>query len=99
MSPPAFLVSPPKPTSRSGRIAFLGLCVGLLLWHVIWIDRHAGAAHEPRVRVIGGVLVALLLNHLAFRFAWPPRWTMALRVVATLWLVALGVFWLRVVVC
>lgn len=93
MDLPTFLTSPPKPVSPAMRLGFLVLCTGLLVWHVAWLGRHTVAFHDDRHRIVGLVLVALLLNHLAFRFAWPRPATVALRIGATLGLVLLGGYW------
>lgn len=93
MDLPTFLTSSPKPVSPLVRLGFLALCAGLLVGHVAWLGRHPWAFHDDRYRIVSLVLVALLLNHLAFRFPWPRLAMVALRIGATLWLLLLGACW------
>ncbi len=78
------LTNPPKPVDPWLRRGFLLFCLLLLGWHLQWLARHGWpAGHE----VISIILVALLLNHLAFRFSWPRKVMIGLRLAACSWLV------------
>lgn len=93
----AYFAAPPKPISAVKRHGFLALGLSLLACHVAWIAFRYHGVYAPRHRVQLLIIVALIVNHLAFRFPWSQRVTVALRVGAAL-LIAVTVWqWLGVV--
>jgi hypothetical protein len=87
----ATLTDPPKPLDPWLRHGFLVLCLSVLGWHRWWLLHHAGMRGREN---IGLVLVALTLNHLAFRYAWPRPVMAGLRIVACAWIAFSFGFWL-----
>lgn len=85
------LSDPPKPLDPWLRYGFLALCLGLLGWHLCWLVGHSWMRGRENISL---VLVALLLNHLAFRFSWPRTVTASLRLAACAWLVFAVCCWL-----
>jgi hypothetical protein len=85
------LTRPPKPLDPWLRYGFLAFCLILLGWHLRGMSRHSWA---PGRENIGLVLVALLLNHLAFRFPWPSPVMAGLRVLACAWILLAFGYWL-----
>lgn len=86
----AFYSEPTAP-GAAYRYGMLVLCIGLLLWHVVWLAYLPPG--YPYERYNGFVVpLMLLLNHLAFAFRWPRRTTPLLRVGAYLWVI-IGCFY------
>lgn len=81
--------------SVAARHGFLALGLCLLACHAAWMAR-LGWKYEDRHLAQACILLALILNHLAFRFPWPREGRIALRAVAVLWLGATAFLWVRV---
>jgi hypothetical protein len=91
----ALLTDPPPPSHPWLRRGFLVFCLGLLLWHQIWRVDHPWIRLRREPDILGLVFVALLLNHLAFRFTWSRAVTAGLRLLACGWLIFGVGYWLK----
>lgn len=77
------LTAPSKPLPAWLRHGYLIICVILLGWDLGWRSLHGWiGGHENLSRV----LVALPLNHLAFRYDWPRPVRVILRCTASVWI-------------
>ena len=88
------LTAPPVPINPWLRHGYLWFCLVLLGWHWNRQVRHGWRRDHDIIELI---LVALLLNHLAFRFCWPRPAIVGLRLVAWAWLAYGAVRWLLLV--
>jgi hypothetical protein len=84
MNPRAVFIDPPKPLPPWLRDGYLGFCLALLGWHAWWLWRHSWVRGHDSITL---VLVALLLNHVAFRYPWPRPVMILLRIAACAWIV------------
>ncbi|HWA10838.1 MAG TPA: hypothetical protein VG838_15470 [Opitutaceae bacterium] len=83
------LTAPPRPVAPGRRYGYLAFCLALAGWHLRWLAEHAWTRSHDVITV---VIVALVLNHLAFRFRWPKAVAAGLRVTACAWCAA-GLCW------
>lgn len=83
--------APPKPLRPWLRHGYLVFCLILLGWDVVWWSRHGWTRSQDSLSL---VLVALPLNHVAFRYDWPPPVRVILRSVACVWIAWVLGHWL-----
>ena len=88
----AIFTHPPREGGSTFRYGFLVVCLLLLAFHIQW--RLTLSPDYRGDRNVGGVVALMLLfNHLAFYFRWPTSVTVALRLLAWVWL-AFGCFYI-----
>jgi len=77
--------APPPPRSAPYKYGFLTIILILTAWRLL-LDQSHPMHHWDSY----SVLVALLLNHLAYQFRWPVMMTALLRIVAWEWIIYVG---------
>ena len=85
------LTAPPKPLPTWLRHGYLIICVTLLAWNLGWRSLHGWIGGSENLSL---VLVALPLNHVAFRYDWPRPVRVILRCAASVWIALTLGHWL-----
>ena len=88
----ASFTEPPKERSFTFRYGMLVVCLLLLAFHIQWrLTLSPDYRHDRNGN--GVVALMLLFNTLAYQFRWPTSVTVALRLLAWVWL-AFGCFYI-----